>query len=78
MSEKNVKKCGECGRKLEGEGYTVSKGGKVIQRYCEECYDKPEVKERIRKMGADCITVKGGGKPTLARKHSATSANALE
>ena len=51
MSKKEVKKCGECGKELEGEGKTVSKGGKVIQRYCEECWNKPEVIERIRKMG---------------------------
>ena len=52
MSEKKMKKCGECGKEIKGEGKTVWKEGKVIMRYCEECYDKPEVKERIRKMGA--------------------------
>jgi len=52
MSEKKTKKCGECGKEIQGEGKTVWKDGKVKHRYCDKCFDKPEVQERIRKMGA--------------------------
>jgi ribosome-binding protein aMBF1 (putative translation factor) len=52
MSEKKMKKCGECGKEIKGEGKTVWKEGKLIMRYCEKCYNKPEVNERIRKMAA--------------------------
>jgi ribosome-binding protein aMBF1 (putative translation factor) len=50
MREKKTKKCGECGKEIKGEGKTVWKESKLIMRYCEECYDKPEVKERIKRM----------------------------